>query len=421
MVAPSFWQKVGELTSSPALTRTNQLQKVRKRFDGPSSERSRSRDSAQSTPASLTKITMPRRRLKKLFSLPMITNWSTGDDFSIVQRAADGHGHHDYRWKPDPELFIASQQGPAKHLPPVPAKERSVMMHGNAAPIEVTTSTVTCAETKGSLSDMEERAEHLQSGRCDGNADIAKVAVTTTERVNSDINTPSTQLTAPFQGGKDQLKQAQELIDHLQEELRKAKQELIQRDKDIRVLLDKDETSVSKLAELDAALETAEQKLIEQAHTYNEQMTAKSEMIERLRIKATEAASKAAEAPLDQPGLRLPEREIINMWAELGYKVHNFVLCYLKDLSALKIENWTELQGHNLREVSPHYSQLAANKKAGTWFMEAAMWSAITRLVFASSTTHGNVCWAGKYGTKLERLSAANVNHTAPLLPTAVY
>lgn len=202
----------------------------------------------------------------------------------------------------------------------------------------------------------------------------------------------------------------EEELRNAQNDLSKAQHDLEEHQADIVTLVTKDEQSTRKITDLEAALQAAEVKSQEDATAFEEQLVAQGEMIERLRNKAAEAASKAANGPAglaEQSRLRVPEPEIIKRWQELSYKVQNFVRCYLKDLSDRKVKGWAQgdVAKRWLEEISPYYKSLALDKKAGIWFIEAAIWTVLWKRVFSVSTTCGNVCWAGRLGKGLERLS----------------
>jgi len=154
-------------------------------------------------------------------------------------------------------------------------------------------------------------------------------------------------------------------------------------------------------------LEKVEREAGKQIQMLKEKLQAKDEMIDRLRTKVTEAASKTTEMSIGSSLLRLPESEIIKAWQTLHYEVRNFVMNYMKDASDRRIQNWSESQGFQLREITPSYNKFATDRKCGSWLIEAAIWSMLMRFVFNDSTTSGSICWAGKYAGKVSKLSGA--------------
>lgn len=161
-------------------------------------------------------------------------------------------------------------------------------------------------------------------------------------------------------------------------------------------------------------LEKVEQETAKQIQMLKEQLQAKDEMIDRLRAKATEAASKTTEMSIGPSLLRLPESEIIKAWQTLHYEVRNFVMNYMKNASDRKLQNWTESQGLLLREITPSYKKFVTDRKCGSLLIEAAIWSTLMRLVFSDSTTSGSICWAGKYAGKVSKLSKSIETRSEP-------
>ena len=158
----------------------------------------------------------------------------------------------------------------------------------------------------------------------------------------------------------------------------------------------------------------AEREMAKQPQMLKEQLQAKDDMIDRLRAKATEAASKTTEISIGPSLLRLPESEIIKAWQTLHYEVRNFVMNYMKNASDRKLQSWTESQGLQLREITPFYKKFATERKCGSSLVEAAIWSTLMRLVFSESTTNGSVCWAGKYAGKVSKLSKSIETRSGP-------
>lgn len=70
------------------------------------------------------------------------------------------------------------------------------------------------------------------------------------------------------------------------------------------------------------------------------------------------------------------------------------------------MEQWLRARGDKLKEVLPLHDRMVLDKAASSWYVEAVIWQVLHGTVFASSTTHGNACWAGKYQSRLEKLSA---------------
>jgi hypothetical protein len=161
-------------------------------------------------------------------------------------------------------------------------------------------------------------------------------------------------------------------------------------------------------------LKEVEQETAKQIQMLKEQLQAKDEMIDRLRAKATEAASKTTEMSIGPSLLRLPESEIIKAWQTLHYEVRNFVMNYMKNASDRKLQNWTESQGLLLREITPSYKKFVTDRKCGSSLIEAAIWSTLMRLVFSDSTTSGSICWAGKYARKVSKLSKSIETRSEP-------
>ncbi|KAK3988228.1 hypothetical protein QBC44DRAFT_213661, partial [Cladorrhinum sp. PSN332] len=150
-------------------------------------------------------------------------------------------------------------------------------------------------------------------------------------------------------------------------------------------------------------LEAALQKATQKCDDLDAELRAKDERIERLRVQLNEEGKKAHRPPASLSALQVPEAEIGNMWASLSWKVHNFVLVHLKKLDKAEIQGWeaTGPQGLGLEQVSPNCKQLALDKRARLWFVEAAIWNVLDARVF----DHRNACWAGKYRKNLEGLN----------------
>ncbi|KAK4182192.1 hypothetical protein QBC35DRAFT_396462 [Podospora australis] len=183
----------------------------------------------------------------------------------------------------------------------------------------------------------------------------------------------------------------------LQGALQDSTSELDRQLQQIRKLQREAEEREKAIQEIDQKLQASEEKRLEQ-----------DERLGRLRQKVSDAAaSKSADAVPEQSHLRIPESEIIKLARELGYEVQNFVLNYLKDTSKSKMQTWAEIHAGRLKEITPYYNTYATDKKAMLRFVEAAIWAMLMRDVFMSSTTHGNVVWAGKYGKRLYRLSSS--------------
>ncbi|KAK3385578.1 hypothetical protein B0H63DRAFT_184731 [Podospora didyma] len=160
-----------------------------------------------------------------------------------------------------------------------------------------------------------------------------------------------------------------------------------------------------ELERLRTALDEANRRLEEQNVAHADEMTAKTQQIERLRAKATEAASRAAEESqsVEQwAALRVPESEIIKRWQTLCWEVHNFVLNYAcAKGDTRKIAIWAQRNREVLRDISPRYKALLGDKQACKYFIEAAVLEMLRRLVLRSSS----MCWAGKYAGRVSRLS----------------
>jgi DNA-binding transcriptional MerR regulator len=168
------------------------------------------------------------------------------------------------------------------------------------------------------------------------------------------------------------------------------------------------------LQEIEDLLDKQQQKIIQleretaaQIQILKKQLQEKDEKINRLQIKATEAASKAPEMSVGPSLLRLPESEIIKSWKALHYEVRNFVMNYLKNAGDGKMQRWTDSQALLLREITPSYQKFAMDRRCGNSLIEAAIWSTLMRLVFSDSATSGSICWAGRYAGKVSKLSGA--------------
>lgn len=244
------------------------------------------------------------------------------------------------------------------------------------------------------------------------------VAITTTllQQVDSAIDTstipspqpvPSTSIASDFswQQAKDRMNYLEQELRQAQHEIEHAHNEITQRDQEI--------------VRLGVELNAARQVLPPEIAAYEEQLAAQNALIERLRTKAADSAGMAAETPLGQSRLQMTESRILEAWRELTFEVHNFVRCYLSigDLGARKMEQWAKARGDKLKEICPGYDRMVLDKAASDWFVEAAIWKVLHGAVFVSSTTHGNACWAGRYQSRLEKLSVALASSIKPSEP----
>jgi hypothetical protein len=163
-------------------------------------------------------------------------------------------------------------------------------------------------------------------------------------------------------------------------------------------------------------LEGVEQETTQQIQSLQEQLLAKDKMIERLRAKATEAASKATEMSVSSSLLRLPECEILKAWQSLHFEVRNFGMNYMKNASDRTMRDWADQHDLRLREITPHHKQFALDRKCSVWLIQAAIWTTLTKFLFGDSATHGSICWAGKYSGKVSRLSESSAIETCSFL-----
>ncbi|KAK4227136.1 hypothetical protein QBC38DRAFT_364914 [Podospora fimiseda] len=201
--------------------------------------------------------------------------------------------------------------------------------------------------------------------------------------------------------GLSSMERAIKRIAFLETELQSANKTILVLDSEINTLRVNHNLSVSKITQLDADLANAQQQVQQDKET----ITTQTERIARLRAQILEATNSSGHSIVDQSPLRVPETELINRWQALSYSVRNFVQCYLKGLSERKIKTWIDKKGDNLKEISPYYSQFAMENKAGIYMIQAAIWNVLFHRVFSLSTTHGALCWAGKCGKHLKRLS----------------
>jgi hypothetical protein len=145
--------------------------------------------------------------------------------------------------------------------------------------------------------------------------------------------------------------------------------------------------------------------VLEQERVHHEkQMQEQNNMIDRLQVRITEATTKSTEMPGQSP-LRRPESETVKEWQSLTYDVHNLVMNYFSRIKTSKMVSWARAQEHHLKELTPDYAGLAADKKLGTALVEAAIWNTLCRLVFGDSAANGAMLWAGSYFGKLSKLS----------------
>ncbi|KAK0747239.1 hypothetical protein B0T21DRAFT_405890 [Apiosordaria backusii] len=392
---------------------TSWFQGTRKPSGRSSSQRSRSRDSAsyQSTPTSPTPHKSTWDRIKRRTGLgspkesSRSLNGGTTHGGDSRNSLSGGDQPSKLRGRnPNPGMFSACVDSP----PALPPKNDLSI------------------SPKPVIEQRIERVISVEQHTRKGSVANGSTVTTTTailQQVDSAIDTstipnpqpvPNTSSTVddPWQQAKDRMNYLEHELRQAQRNLEQAQHELTQRDHEIAALLGKDEQSVAEIARLGEELEAARQVLPPEAAAYEERLTAQNALIERLRAKAADSAGIAAETPLGQSRLQVTESRILEAWRELAFEIHNFVLCYLsiKDLGTRKMEQWVKARGDKLKEISPSYDRMALDKAASGWFMEAAIWQLLHGAVFASSTAHGNACWAGRYQSRLEKLSVALVS-----------
>ncbi|KAK4202112.1 hypothetical protein QBC40DRAFT_169977 [Triangularia verruculosa] len=412
MSATSWLQKARRIPASPGAPEDDLFQGTRKPSDRSSPQRSRSRDSAsyQSTPASPTPHTSTWDRFKKKAGLGSpkhsnrsleggLTSGGSRSSFLMVDQPSKLRGRN-----PNPEMF--SPDSP----PAVPPKTGPV-------------SAVQIVASRLSMSPNSVMEQHnRKGGLVDGGTVITTTALL--KQVDSAIDTSVIPCPQPVPNSNSTAddswwQQVKGHMNYLGQELHKKQQELSQRDHEIATLQGEAEKSKAELARLGEELNAARKVLPPEAAAYEEQLAAQNALIERLRAKAADSAGIAAEVPLGQSRLQVTEPRIVEAWRELAFEIHNFALCYLsiQDLGTRKMEQWAKVRGDKLKEICPAYAQMALDKAASSWFIEAAIWQVLHGAIFASSTTHGNACWAGIYQNKLEKLSWALVSSIKPSEP----
>ena len=165
--------------------------------------------------------------------------------------------------------------------------------------------------------------------------------------------------------------------------------------------------------------EAVEKEMGEQIESHLEDMKAKEGIIERLRAKVTEAASRVVETQTGSWPLRQPEAEIKNSWGGLPYEVHNFAMNYLNDGNANRLNSWCDLEEHRLELITPQFRKFALDKKHSVQLVEAAIWRVLTMYVFSDGLTRGSMSWAGKYSRKLSEISKSTRSSTVTRLSSS--
>ncbi|KAK4173410.1 hypothetical protein QBC36DRAFT_194730 [Triangularia setosa] len=409
MSATSWLQKARILPASPGSPHDDHLHGTRKLSGRSSSQRSRSQDSAsyQNTSSPTPhKSTWDRFKKRAKLGSPKESNRSLDGGMASgagPRSSFSGADQSSKLGKRNPNPGVFSIDSPLT----VPPKHDAV-------------STVQIVATRLSMSPNPVIEQHLErvvsveqhNPRKDSMINSGTVTTTTAflQQVDSAIDTstiPSQQpvpsssntVDTPWQQARDRMNYLERELHQTQRSIEQAQHELTQRDREI-----------TRLGE---ELNAARQVLPPEAAAYEDQLAAQNALIERLRAKAADSASMAAETPLGQSRLQVTESRILETWRELTFEIHNFVLCYLsvKDLGTRKMEQWAKARGDKLKEICPAYDRMAAlDKVMSEWFVEAAIWQVLHGAVFASSTTHGNACWAGRYQSRLEKLSVALVS-----------
>lgn len=133
-----------------------------------------------------------------------------------------------------------------------------------------------------------------------------------------------------------------------------------------------------------------------------------------LREILTNKSSKSFQAPMQLP-LHCPESDIINSWHALDYGVRNLVVNHFKGSKESKMLAWTRRQEDYLRDLTPHYTEVATDSKCATAFIEAAIWYALCTSTFGPDAPNAPFFWAGKYKRNMATMSKyLAVNVLAP-------
>lgn len=145
--------------------------------------------------------------------------------------------------------------------------------------------------------------------------------------------------------------------------------------------------------------------------------------ISRLQKKVTDTAASRTEGdPL--AGSRRPDAEITKPFHSLIYRVHNFVINYYKEPGKQAIKLWVEGESRRLANIHPDFARLAVEKSSAQWFVKALIWNYLLDHVFYGVATSGGAMWAGRYASRLNRLSSSTplslspYTHPSPLLPS---
>ncbi|KAK4661133.1 uncharacterized protein QC763_704920 [Podospora pseudopauciseta] len=406
MSATSWFQKARILPIPTVLPDDDRLNGSPRPSGGNSSQHSRSRDSASYHDISAGPTTHQSAwyRLKKKPKLgsPRVSNKSFDGGIVSVAGSRSSFSAADQPsklGKRNPNGLVSLDSPPA-----VPPK-----LH-----VE-TVSTLEVVASRLSMSANPVIEQHNRKGSVPKCGTVA-IATTLLQQVDSAIDTstitspqpvPSTSIASDFswQQAKDRMNYLEQELRQAQHEIEHAHNEITQRDQEI--------------VRLGEELNAARQVLPPEIAAYEEQFAAQNALIERLRTKAADSAGMAAETPLGQSRLQMTESRILEAWRELTFEVHNFVRCYLsiEDLGARKMEQWAKARGDKLKEICPGYDRMVLDKAASDWFVEAAIWKVLHGAVFVSSTTHGNACWAGRYQSRLEKLSVALASSIKPSEP----
>ncbi|KAK4466209.1 hypothetical protein QBC42DRAFT_193276 [Cladorrhinum samala] len=376
----------------------------------PAARRSRSRESTPSTPVSPSSsgsggfsIRRLHEKIKNSFSTSSI------EEDDMLSYAGD----HNRGRSSAPGAFMNGRNSavPTTLDPHPPAVDKLPGSDALSSVRTVDAFIIAAEERKGGITTITAAAAAAAAGPAPPRVSslITNPNPNRNSNSNPNLNSNESQALSPMDQARIRMNFLEEELRKTQNDLSKTQHELNERNADILAMLTKDGQSDSKIAELEEALHAAEVKSQEETTALEERLVVQGDMIERLRERAAEAASRAANGPAglaEQSRLRVPEPEIFKRWQELSYKVHNFVRCYLKDQK--KVKRWVQegnVAKRWLEEVSPNYQKLALDKKAGIWFIEAAIWAVLWRRVLSVSTTCGNVCWAGRLGRGLQRLS----------------
>ena len=136
-----------------------------------------------------------------------------------------------------------------------------------------------------------------------------------------------------------------------------------------------------------------------------DELRTKDTTIDQLQADFAEAKTELAKHAdmLSNMPPQLPESDIIVAWRSLADNVERFVSENFGVLEFKQVRRWIRAQG--IERVPEHAAPAIAGDVYTSRFVEAAIWNILNQLVFAESILLGGMCWAGRYTSRVTKLS----------------